>query len=151
MEERERQFLQLYHEFRVEDYASFFKYRVNEGRKAQRQLGYLAAIMYFLAAGSGICASIDLLGHRGVWAVIGAALAVSIGFLRRYADLFSYREATQLFSEVSQKLLQLSTTSPANNANATSAEVNQYVLSIEKALREEAVDSAQVQNPIPRG
>jgi hypothetical protein len=151
MKEREQQFLHLYYAYRVADIGYWYAHRGRESRIAQCQLGYLAAVIYLLAAGAGVCASVNLLGHRAVWAVIGAAFAVSIAALKRYGELFSYRETAQLYSDASRELLKLSEASPANNANATYAEVDEYVLGVEKALLKRSIDSAQVQNPVPRG
>jgi hypothetical protein len=71
--------------------------------------------------------------------------------LKRYGELFSYRELSQLYSDATQELLKLSAASPAKSANATETEMNQYVLSVEEALRKESTDSAQVANSVPRG
>ena len=83
MKPRDAQFLELYETARVRDFMAFYAFRLKDFKAARRELAYLVGAIYIGSAIAGAFAAINVLGHRVLWAVIGAALPVTTTAVKR--------------------------------------------------------------------
>lgn len=151
MKPRDAQFLELYETARVRDFMAFYAFRLKDFKAAQRELAYLVGAIYIGSAIAGAFAAINVLGHRVLWAVIGAALPVTTTAVKRFGKLYSYRELSQVYSETADELLKASATRPVTKHVAESwseTEIREYVLRVEAALRREQIRAAQVESTV---
>jgi hypothetical protein len=127
MDERERQFLDLYRRHRFEGQLAWYKDRTEEFVQAGSQVVTGTAVLLFLAFAAGALGSFDVFGWRVGWAVVAAFFSACATSLAAYDALLAFDRTAKLYRDAADALERLRSVVPGADLGTSVETVAEFV------------------------
>ena len=148
MNERERQFVELYRQARVEDQRGYYDRTAGRYEGAHRQLLLVSAILFGVSSTVALISGIDVPGKQ-VWAVFAAVLPAVTTAIAAYEGLFSFERVAKLYRDAARNLRRAQPPLIDDAATADAAVAN-YVAEVERIFERERGQWGQLgSEPVP--
>jgi SMODS and SLOG-associating 2TM effector domain 1 len=128
---REEQFAEIYRQARVADQGAYYEARAEAFEHAHRQLLLVSAVVFGLAAATGLIAGLDVPG-KVVFAVVAAVLPSISTALSAYEGLYAFQRVAKLYRDAARNLRRVD---PPAAFEATA--VAEYVRDVEHVFTSE--------------
>lgn len=141
MNERNKEFLALYQQYRYQDQRKFYENRLEEFEAARDQAITLTVFFMALAAVSAVLASADVIGLKALWAVLAVVFPVLSTTIAAYSALYAYERQAKLYQDAISALDRAGADSPNLRQGLEEADYRQmlidYINEVEDILRTE--------------
>lgn len=135
MSSRERQFVELYRQARVEDQRKYYEDKAALNQAAHQELLLASAIVFGISGAVALLAGTDVPGKL-VWAILAAVLPAFTTAFAAYEGLYAFERIARLFQDAARNLRRAQAPLLADEAGAQAA-VARYVEQIERILEQE--------------
>jgi len=141
MNERNKEFLAFYQQYRYQDQQKFYESRLEEFEAARDQAITLTVSFMALAAVSAVLASADVAGLKALWAVLAVVFPVLSTTIAAYSSLYAYERQAKLYQDAISALDRVGADSPNLRQGLGEADYHQmlieYINEVEDILRTE--------------
>lgn len=106
MTERDRQFMELYRKYRLDDQRLFYDNRRSEFEAARDEAGWLMSFLMILTgAASALASAPDLGGPRWLWSILAIAFPALATALAAFANLYAFERQGKVYGDAANSLL----------------------------------------------
>jgi hypothetical protein len=132
--ERDREFVELYRRARVEDQRAYYDRTAGRFEGAHRQLLLASAVLFGVSGSVALIAGIDVPG-KVVWAIFAAVLPAATTAIAAYEGLFAFERVAKLYRDAARNLRRV--TPPIVGDTSADAAVSAYVAEVERIFERE--------------
>jgi uncharacterized membrane protein len=132
---RERQFLELYRQARVDNQLDYYERTARGFQAAHQQLLLLSAVVFGISGAVALIAGLDVPG-KVVWAVVAAVLPAVTTVIAAYEGLFAFERIAKLYRDAARNLRRIHPPTLTGAAEADAA-VAAYVAAVEGIFERE--------------
>ena len=135
MNERDREFVELYRRARVEDQRAYYDRAASRFEGAHRQLLLASAVLFGLSGSVALISGIDVPG-KVVWAVFAAVLPAATTAIAAYEGLFAFERVAKIYRDAARNLRRAAPPIVGDTSDADAA-VIAYVAEVERIFERE--------------
>jgi uncharacterized membrane protein len=132
---RERQFVELYRQARVENQRGYYERTAARFEAAYQQLLLLSAVLFGISGAIALLAGIDVPGKL-VWAIFAAIVPAITTAIAAYQGLFAFERIAKLYRDAARNLRRLPPPIVGDTTSAQAA-IAAYVADVERVFERE--------------
>jgi hypothetical protein len=140
------QFVEVYHQARVEDQRLYYKGRASKFQAAHRQLLLISTVVFGISGAVGVIAGLDVRGKL-VWAILAAILPAVTTVISAYGGLYSFERISKLYADAERNLGRAKIPTLSGSVDERAAVVAEYVAAVEQIFTNERGQWGQLAAP----
>lgn len=152
MDERDRQFLQLYQAHRYDDQRAYYEQRVAEYEAARRQALTLTFVLMGLTTIASLLTSANALAAKQIWGLLAVLFPLLSTAISALNSLYAFEQQAKLFRDAANGLLRANAERPGHAHSSSEAEshmaLHLYVEQVEGVLRKEQGQWGQLMSEV---